>query len=166
MGCNVLEPVGENQLMVGSFSGMYLWNIRNGMVSDFFTGQSYRAPEGMTRPIGANTVAGFVQTNEKSWWFDYSGGAIEINTKQRQTSLAPMPEEIRKASPMSLWNVSLEIHTGRIFENLVGMFYILFVPIAGICILLVLISGFFIWWLVYRKGKKREVRSWEKEVGI
>ncbi|WP_346854449.1 PepSY-associated TM helix domain-containing protein [uncultured Draconibacterium sp.] len=154
MGCNLLEPVGENQLMVGSFSGMYLWNIRNGMVSDFFSGQAYQAPEEMTRPIGVDAVAGFVQTGGKSWWFDYSRGAIEMNTDTNKLTFPEMPDELRKAAPMSLWNVSLEIHTGRIFENLLGMFYILFVPIAGICILLVLLSGFFIWWLVYRKKRK------------
>jgi len=62
-----------------------------------------------------------------------------------------MTEEIRKASPMSLWNVALELHTGRVFEHLIGPFYILIVPIAGICILIVLISGFLLWWKVYRK---------------
>jgi uncharacterized iron-regulated membrane protein len=54
---------------------------------------------------------------------------------------------------MSLWNVSLEIHTGRIFEHLLGMFYILYVPLAGLCLIMVLVSGFFIWWKVYRKKK-------------
>lgn len=151
MGCNVLEPIGENTLMVGSFSGMFLWNTQNGMVSDFFTGENHHPQQGMARPFGANTVAGFVKGNEKNWWFDYSTGAIEMNARTEGNTFPEMPQEIRKASPMSLWNVSLEIHTGRVFENLVGMFYILFVPIAGICILLVLISGFFIWWLVYRK---------------
>jgi uncharacterized iron-regulated membrane protein len=62
-----------------------------------------------------------------------------------------MSEEMRLASPMSLWNVSLEMHTGRIFENILGMFYILIVPIAGICILIVLISGFLLWWKLYRQ---------------
>lgn len=154
MGCNVLEPIGETHLMVGSFSGMFLWNIENGQVSDFFTGQAYQSPQGMVNPIGANTVAGFVKGNDKSWWFDFTAGAIEMGNRQDSFTFTAMPEKIRKASPMSLWNVSLEIHTGRIFEHLVGMFYILFVPIAGICILLVLISGFFIWWLVYRKKRK------------
>jgi uncharacterized iron-regulated membrane protein len=54
---------------------------------------------------------------------------------------------------MSLWNVALELHTGRVFEHLIGPFYILIVPLAGICILLVLISGFLLWWKVYRKKK-------------
>uniref|UniRef100_UPI003217511F PepSY-associated TM helix domain-containing protein n=1 Tax=uncultured Draconibacterium sp. TaxID=1573823 RepID=UPI003217511F len=151
MGCNVLEPLGNNHLMVGSFSGLFLWDTQTGRVSDFFTGKPYQAPNGMARPIGVNTVAGFVEGKNKSWWFDYNRGAIEMNTLQKQNTFTTMPEEIRKASPMSLWNVSLEIHTGRIFEHLVGAFYILFVPLAGICILLVLISGFFIWWLVYRR---------------
>lgn len=162
MGCNVLEPLGNNHLMVGSFSGMFLWNTENGMVSNFFTGEAHIPQQGMARPFGVNTVAGFVQGDTKSWWFDFSGGAIEMGNPQTESSFAPMSETIRKASPMSLWNVSLEIHTGRIFEHLVGMFYILFVPIAGICILLVLISGFFIWWLVYRK--KPEVRRQKKVI--
>jgi uncharacterized protein YneF (UPF0154 family) len=39
------------------------------------------------------------------------------------------------------------------------MFYILYVPLAGICILVVLISGFFIWWMGYRKTKKKELKQ-------
>jgi len=41
----------------------------------------------------------------------------------------------------------------EIFENILGPFYILYVPLAGICILLVLISGVWIWWKLYRKNK-------------
>ncbi len=156
MGCNVLEPVGEDFLMVGSFSGMFVWNPQTGMVADFFTGQPYHAPQGMARPIGANTVAGFVQSGDKSWWFDYTRGAIAINA---QNEFAAMPAEVCQASPMSLWNVALEIHTGRIFEHLVGSFYILFVPLAGICLMLVLISGFFLWWMVFRKKQKKKSPS-------
>lgn len=162
MGCNVLEPIGQQHLMVGSFSGLFLWNIENGMVSDFFTGQPHIPQQGMANPFGANTVAGFVQGNQKAWWFDYGSGAIEMGNQTKEQTFTPMPESIRKASPMSLWNVSLEIHTGRIFEHLVGMFYILFVPIAGICILLVLISGFFIWLLVYRK-KRQVIASFKND---
>ena len=155
MGCNVLEPLGNDFLMVGSFSGMYVWNPQTGMVADFFTGQAYHTPQGMARPIGDNTVAGFVQGNNRSWWFDYSRGAIELNARNENIQFPTMPKEIRKTSPMSLWNVALEIHTGRIFEHLVGSFYILFVPLAGICLLLVIISGVLLWWMAHRKGRKR-----------
>jgi hypothetical protein len=35
MGCNVLKPVANNIYLVGSFSGMFLWNIETGDVADF-----------------------------------------------------------------------------------------------------------------------------------
>jgi len=99
-------------------------------------------------------AAGFVERTENAFWFDYNSGAQRISSASPQMSslkFPEIPEEIRKASPMSLWNVALELHTGRIFEHLIGPFYILIVPIAGICILIVLISGFLLWWKVYRK---------------
>jgi hypothetical protein len=153
MGCNVLKPVRNKIYLVGSFSGMFLWNIETGEVSDFFTQQHYVEPEGMQSPIGANMVAGFVEGRESAFWFDYNQGAKKMPSLEGiETQVFPeMPEEIRKASPMSLWNVALELHTGRVFEHLIGPFYILIVPIAGICILMVLISGFLLWWKVYRK---------------
>ena len=162
MGCNVLEPIGENYLMVGSFSGMFVWNPQTGRIADFFTGQPYQTPRGMARPFGANTVAGFVQSGDKSWWFDYSAGAIQLNAQNEKSAFAALPEEIRKASPMSLWNAALEVHTGRIFEHLVGSFYILFVPLAGICFMLVIISGVLLWWMAHRKSRKREAGSIKK----
>lgn len=158
MGCNVLEPIGTDFLMVGSFSGMFVWNPKTEMVADFFTGQPYRAPQGMVSPIGANTVAGFVQSGNKSWWFDYSGGAIALNAPNKKMPFTAMPDKIRKAAPMSLWNLALEIHTGRIFEHLVGSFYILFVPLAGICLIVVIVSGFFLWWMVFRKRNLKTLK--------
>jgi hypothetical protein len=149
MGCNVLKPLGNKIYLVGSFSGMFLWNIETGAVADFFTQQPYVEPEGMQSPIGANMAAGFVEGNSNAFWFDYNSGAQRLAS----VSFPEMPEEIRKASPMSLWNVSLELHTGRVFEHFIGPFYILIVPLAGICILLVSISGFLLWWKLHRKTK-------------
>ena len=154
MGCNVLKPLGNRIYLVGSFSGMFLWNSETGEVADFFTQQPYAEPEGLQSPIGANMAAGFVEGKENAFWFDYNGGIQRISSASwRMESLAfpEMSEEIRKASPMSLWNVALELHTGRVFENILGPFYLLIVPIAGICILLVLISGFLLWWKAFRK---------------
>lgn len=150
MGCNVLETLNSKMLLVGSFSGMFVWNMETGQVNDFFSGETYHAPKGMARPVAANMAAGLVTSREKAFWFDYNRGAIGINGN----TFPEMPEKILNASPMSLWNVSQEIHTGRIFENILGPFYILIVPLAGICLLIVLISGVLIWWWVYRKNKK------------
>lgn len=152
MGLNVFKPVGEMQYLTGSFNGMFLWNLRNGRVYDFISGAPYAAPQGMGNPIGANMAAGLVEAAENAWWFDYNRGAISLSGKP----FPPMPEKILKKSPMSLWNVSLEVHTGRIFEHLVGPFYILYVPLAGLCLIMVLVSGFFIWWKAHRRKKLKK----------
>ena len=65
---------------------------------------------------------------------------------------APMPRQIREESTMSLWNVALEIHTGRIWQPLIGGFYVLIVPLTGLIVLFILISGFIVW-LKLRKAE-------------
>ncbi len=152
MGCNVLEKAAPGKYLVGSFSGLFVWDLTRLKSFDFFTGQPYQKPSGMSRPIADNMVAGWVNPHGKApTWFDYNRGAMGITPAQ--IDFPEMSQEILERSPMSLWNLALEIHTGRIFEHLMGPFYILYVPLAGICILIVLISGFFIWWMGYRKKK-------------
>lgn len=137
--------------MIGSFNGMYLWDEKNKRVFDFFTGKPLAKMENSGRPIAENMAAGLVKGKTQMWWFDYNRDAIQIQSMKDERDFPEMDEKIVARSPMSLWNLSLEVHTGRIFKRLIGPFYILYVPLAGICIMLVLISGFFIWWMVYRK---------------
>lgn len=153
MGCNVLEKVDEDIYLVGSFSGMFLWNVESGEVADFFTQERHVAPQGMSKPFGDQTVAGWVETSKNAYWFDFASGAQKVAAPGTSPHFPKMSPEIRRASPMSLWNASLEIHTGRIFENIIGPLYILYVPLSGICILLVLLSGVFLWWKMHRKKK-------------
>jgi len=54
---------------------------------------------------------------------------------------------------MSLWNVALEVHTGRIYHSVIGDFYVLIVPLTGLSVLFILISGFIVW-LRLRKNKQ------------
>ncbi|MFW5778208.1 MAG: iron-regulated protein, partial [Bacteroidota bacterium] len=63
-----------------------------------------------------------------------------------------MPDKVRQSAHMSLWNLALEVHTGRILSVVLGDFYILYIPLAGIMILTVLITGTIIW-LKRRKGR-------------
>jgi hypothetical protein len=149
MGLNVFKCLSEKKYLAGSFNGMYIWNLHNGTIYDFFTGNPYSPPQGMVSPVGANMAAGLVEAGDDAWWFDYNRGAIPLSGR----SFPQMPEDIIEQSPLSIWNTSLEIHTGRIFEHIVGPFYILYVPLSGLCLIMVLISGFFIWWKVYR-GKR------------
>lgn len=148
MGCNVLHKTTSGQYLVGSFSGLYIWDIRNNLVVDVFTG---RAPVNTGgRPISDHLISGYAETRDGDHYvFDYSKGMQNL----QNSATWPMPEKIKDASPLSLWNTALEIHTGRIFEHLIGPFYILYVPLSGLCLIMVLISGFLIWWKAYRQKK-------------
>jgi uncharacterized iron-regulated membrane protein len=66
-----------------------------------------------------------------------------------------MPEKIA-GQPISLWNTALEIHTGRIFQSILGDFYILIVPLTGLSLLFILISGFVVWFKLFRKNSKKQ----------
>ncbi|HEX7585517.1 MAG TPA: PepSY-associated TM helix domain-containing protein [Prolixibacteraceae bacterium] len=152
MGCNVLEKKGESSYLIGSFNGLFLWNPLTGQVFDYLSGSPYQAPQVMGPPISKDMIDGwFADQSGNEFYFDYNHGVLPI---RHNTQFGEMSAEIISKSPISLWNLALEVHTGRIFESLFGMFYILYVPLAGICILVVLFSGFFIWWMGYRKKPK------------
>ena len=78
--------------------------------------------------------------------FDYNLG---VGNMTDGTHFTIMPELIQKA-PMSLWNLCLEIHTGRIYQYIFGQFYILFIPLAGLSILWILLTGL----ILYLKRRK------------
>ncbi|WP_372775282.1 PepSY domain-containing protein [Mangrovibacterium sp.] len=150
MGCNVLQETGSAQYMVGSFSGLFIWDIQQQLVVDAFTGMAPQNTGG--RPVSDHMISGYAKTaSGLNILFDYNKGMQIFEHSENPE----MPDEIVRQSPLSLWNTALEIHTGRIFEHLLGPFYILYVPLSGICLLMVLISGFLIWWKAYRKTKKQ-----------
>lgn len=150
MGINVFEKFDHNSYLVGSFSGLFLWNPTNGGVYDFISKAPYRN-NSSGRPFGTYAISGLIKGNNKQLYaVDYTHGVFELG---KHESFPRMPENIRKSSPMSLWNLSLEIHTGRIFHFLLSDFYILLVPLTGIVTLIVLISGYLIW--KKRKNKKK-----------
>jgi hypothetical protein len=154
MGCNVLEQTGPMKYLVGSFSGLFIWDIKKETVFDAFTLQPPNENTG--RPISGHMVTGYFDMNGKEHYlFEYDKGMLNFEGLQNWE----MPEDLLQKSPMSLWNAALEIHTGRIFEHLLGPFYILYVPLSGLCLLMVLISGFLIWWKAYRKKKNQSIEK-------
>ncbi|PIF05338.1 MAG: iron-regulated protein [Draconibacterium sp.] len=147
MGITVFEQKNADEYLVGSFEGLFLWNIKTGAIIDYITKKPYKKPKRKGPPIGKYLVSGYIadfQGNE--CFFDYSKGLCNINGNPMQ---ADMPLEI-KSCPMSLWNLMLEIHTARIFQSVLGMFYILIIPLIGLMTLFVLISGFIVWYKRYR----------------
>lgn len=161
MGCNVLEPLDSVNYLVGSFSGLFVWNPLSGAVINYLTGSPVESSVGMGRPVGQNMVAGYLKNYRGSaYWFDYNKG---VSVVAGDIPFPDMTETILNNSPISLWNAALEVHTGRIFEHLLGPFYLLYVPIIGLTLLIVLISGFMVWWMGYRRKKDGdEVREGRK----
>jgi len=153
MGCNVLEKKSSGNYFVGSFNGLFLWNPFNGMLIDYISGLPYQPSSQLGPPVSDNMIDGwFADQRGNEFYFDYNRGVLPIRNAEK---FGEMSKEIISKSPISLWNLALEVHTGRIFEPILGSFFILYIPLAGLCILIVLISGFFIWWLGYRNSRKK-----------
>ena len=120
MGINVEEKDNNGRWLIGSFSGMYKWDRKNNRVTDYYTNLMARPVAGI--PISANVISGY--TND----FIEGPTVIDYNTG---TDALPMPAWL-STLPMSLRNVCIEIHTGRIytFIGFMGIFYIFLIGIA------------------------------------
>ncbi len=154
MGINAFEPMTKGEYLVASFSGIYRWSPAYGHTYDMITGQEVVSYE-QGNPFGAIAVAGvYMKDREPMAIMDYGAGWMNL-----KGSIKPEMPKVIAEQPISWWNLALEIHTGRIFESLIGMFYILYVPLMGITTLVILITGLLMWW----KAKKRKSSSAKKK---
>ncbi|MFW5706550.1 MAG: PepSY domain-containing protein [Bacteroidota bacterium] len=153
MGINVFEQPADGVFITGSFSGIHRWVPAAMHINDFITGAPVTPTRGMANPFGSIPVAGYINLGEKGeFLFDYNAGIVSLT---REITAPEMPQEVIKNSPMPLWNLALEVHTGRFYSFVLGKYYILFIPLAGLVILIILVSGGFLWWKDYRRKKKR-----------
>ena len=143
MGVNVFESDGKGGWLIGSFSGMFRWNPEKNLIVDYFTGKANQGKSMI--PISSSLVSGYSKDffGGKEVVFDYSKGA-----SFGKTTSTP---ELLSATPMSLWNVALELHVGRCYSPFLGPLSDLFVFISGLLITLVLLSGYII---LHRRKKK------------
>lgn len=156
MGINGFEKLSKGEYLVGSFYGLFRWVPEKGIIQDNVTKLAFDPSSLEGSPFGAVAVAGFIGKGEgRRFVFDYSGGAIPLG---KSGKFPAMSDDIIKKSPISLWNLALEIHTGRIWEFLIGPFYILIVPLTGLTSVLILITGFFAWYIPYRRMQKSKKR--------
>jgi hypothetical protein len=149
MGVTVFEKIDSYKYLIGSFEGLFTWNSQSGEIFDYIKKRPYTAPSERGRPIGDFLVSGFTRDfKNQEYYMDYNRGAVDIRGVQR---FAPLTEKIINDSPMSLWNVALEVHTGRIYQSIIGDFYVLIVPLTGLIVLFILISGFVVWLKIRKK---------------
>lgn len=116
MGVNVWQRDRNGDWLIGSFSGMYRWNLQCGLVTDYISGKPASLKPGP--PFGKMPVAGFTS--------DFNHRAYVVNY-EKGSDFAPMPDAFASL-PMSLWDAALEVHSGRIYvyDNMVSMVFIFF----------------------------------------
>lgn len=144
MGLNVWQQDQHGRWLCGSFSGMFVWDRDKNISTDFLTGKT--APKSSGAPFGKTAVAGF--TDDQTLYGDnknISKNGVVVEYDGGTTTIA-QPEWMNKL-PMSLWNVALEIHSGRIYIGNIATYIFIFVMGAGA-----------VWclWTGYRIRKKRQ----------
>ncbi|MCF6365878.1 MAG: PepSY domain-containing protein [Bacteroidales bacterium] len=149
MGVNAFKLQRDSVVLVGSFEGLFTLNLKTNYIENYITKKPYIKPKKRGIPIGKEMLAGYSTDFSEEIWFDYNNGLISINNPAFNPE---MPEKIQSL-PISLWNVSLELHTGRIYKPFLGPFYILVVPLTGLISLFLIISGVIIWFRFFRNKK-------------
>jgi hypothetical protein len=151
MGINELSKLNEKEYLVGTFLGLFRWNPYEGETIDYLTGESGIVWDPTARPLSDKMVGGyFKKPNGHEYYFDFNNGATNI---RHRDYFPEMPKQVLDESPMSLWNFSQEVHTGRIYRFMFGDLYILFIPLAGMTILMLLIVGWRLERRLYTKPK-------------
>ncbi len=147
MGVNVFKQIETDTYLVGSFAGLFLWKPNEAYIYNYQYRKDYVKAETSGPSIQNSSITGCVQNAKgQGFYIDYDSGIHSIN---QGITLPKMPQIIRQ-SPISIWNLGLEVHTGRFFSFLLGGLYILIVPIVGLAAIFILISGFIVWWKKFR----------------
>jgi hypothetical protein len=140
MGALVFESLDDSRLVIGSFSGLYLWDTADRIVMELKAKAKPGTPD-WGRPIMAAGI--LIENGEPIQAIDYESGLKPL--KLRPQTTPAMPGILRTQSRISLWHALFELHNGRIFEEYIGPFYWLITPAGGIIFCLILISGSLLW---------------------
>lgn len=134
MGLNVLEKDQQGNWLCGSFSGMYVWNRERHISTDYFTKKL--APKTSGTPFGKKAITGY----SKDFQVPLQQGRHGIITEYYKGTQAIKQPIWMNRLPISLWNVALEIHSGRIFIGDIATYIFIFV--MGILVIWCLWSGY------------------------
>jgi hypothetical protein len=147
MGINTFQPFKNGAFLIGSFSGLFIWHPEYPEIYNYATGGLYLELS-TGRPVGDYKITGTITGyNGNLYMVDYDKGVVPDYHKN---VFPKMPANVIEESKMSIWNVCLEIDAGRFFQNIMGNFYILIVPLTSITAIIVVISGYFLWRKKYR----------------
>lgn len=124
MGLTVWTPGADGEWICGSFAGLFVWNRAEGRSVDWYTGEP--ASDKAGPPVGRHAVAGYSS--------DFGAQPV-VALYDEGTDLLPQPAEYA-ALPMSLWQVALEVHSGRIYFGAAATWFFIFIFGGGALLLL------------------------------
>ncbi len=90
-------------------------------------------------PLSENMTADFIDLGNKQLVFDYNRVVASL---QNNSHFPEILDHTKTQSAILFWNLALEFHTGRYYRFMFGSLYILFIPLFGITMLIILISEF------------------------
>ncbi len=140
MGTTVLESLSDQQLLVGSFSGLYKWNVEENIGVDLH-GNSAPEKAGL-RPGDVMAAAAIIDDGTFAGYADYKRGLLNYNNTPILDR--PFPAE-QLENRTSLYHFLFELHNGRFLRDAIGAWYILYVPLIGLALMLVIFTGVFDW---------------------
>jgi len=161
MGATVLDTIAPGILEIGSFGGLFEYELGAGRIATQLTGN---------QNTGFNPVrpARFMVTAK----FNYQGREYMVTQEQGLIRIPDlttadefvMPEEINTVFTFPLWNFLFEVHNGRIFKDFIGGFYILLVPAGALFFILLTISGVYDWlfrkyYLTHLNTRRKQIRK-------
>ncbi|ADH85044.1 PepSY-associated TM helix domain-containing protein [Desulfurivibrio alkaliphilus] len=155
MGVTVLAEMEPGMILVGSFMGLYLWEEASGRTQrlprpGLVGGNPYMSNDLLSAVVMEQVPAGAGTGQWPRFRVDYHDGLMATDPRDYRRP-PPMPAEIGRDTPMSLWHWLFELHNGRIFEKWLGMSYMLIVPIGGVGLLLLSLTGLYDWF--YRRKR-------------
>lgn len=158
MGASVFEEETPGSWLVGSFGGLYRYSLTNNISEPILKQAASRNPG---RP-GSLLVTGYIHLPDSTEYvLGHYKGLCDTNGNPLPNQL-PMPKQLKEDFKMPLWNWLFELHNARIFQGVLGGFYILVIPLFGITGLLIILSGVFDYWYVKLKRKKNSAKGKRK----
>ncbi len=152
MGTTVFEESSPGELFVGSFGGLYTYNLTTKKYTSLL--QTKEKPANM-HP-GGIMISGFIHVGpNKLLIVDQYKGICTLDGKPYHESYK-QPESIMFEFRMPLWNYLFEIHNGRFFKGAIGGFYALIIPLCGLLSIFLTLSGLLLYGIPLVKKKLRK----------
>ena len=149
MGATVLEALSNNRLLVGSFSGLYIWDAAGGHLTDVHgTPVGAEVFHSGKLPVQDMSAGAAVRGRDLVWWADYRHGMRSFPPNRPSPAMPPLG----KAGDMSLWHFLFAVHNGRIFRDWLGVWSWSLVPAGGALLLTCVLTGAYDWF--YRRAIK------------